>query len=216
MIVETEGWNLTNTPSRGEMELGEKQARCALVTGAVGSGKSTVAGRVVERARGKGLTVAGLWCPARVRAGAKVGIDAVDLSGGERRLLALRNSQVPDEGPSPASRGAWTGRYTFVPDALEWANRVLAAAVVSRPDLLVVDEIGPLELEKGEGLAPVIADLAGGEVPCALVVVRDRLLETLKTRLSLPGTSVFPVGVHTRESAPERILAWLLAGPRAC
>jgi nucleoside-triphosphatase THEP1 len=207
---------LTNASSRHEKEPASKQVRCALVTGAIGAGKSTVASRVVELARRQGLSVAGLWCPARVQAGAKAGIDAVALAGNERRPLALCNSPALEGVFFRRNPAARTGRYTFVPGAFAWANRVLAAAVACRPDLLVVDEIGPLELEQGEGLAPVIADLAAGRVPRALVIVRDRLVETLRTRLCLPGASTFPVDAHTRETAPEHILAWLLAGQEPC
>jgi len=191
-----------------------KGVRYALVTGAIGSGKTTVAGRVVERARACGLTVAGLWCPGRTLHGDKVGIDAVDLSRGMRRLLALQHGRTAEERISLATPGVATGRYRFDPQVMAWANDVLARAVKARPDLLVVDEIGPLELEQGEGFAPVIGRLAAGEVPCALLVVRERLLEGLRGCLPAASTSSFPVEEHTRDSAPGRILDWLHPGPR--
>jgi len=187
-----------------------KQARFALVTGDIGSGKTTVAGRVVERARQQGLSVAGLWCPARLVAGIKTGIEAVDLTRDERRLLAARNDLEGEKELLLTRPGPHTGRYTFDPEILAWANRVLAGAAAARPDLLMVDEIGPLELERGEGLAPVLLDLADGSVPRALLVVRERLLENLKARLDIAAsTAVFLVEQDTRETLPEKILTWL-------
>lgn len=215
MAAYTEGRILKRTSSRGIAPPPSSfRVRCALFTGPIGAGKSTAAARTAELARRQGLTVAGLWCPALLRDGVKVGIEAVDLAGGGRRLLAVRNSPAAEGRASPeAGRCARTGRYTFVPDSLAWAGRVLADAVAARPDLLVVDEIGPLELERGEGLAGVLEDLAGARVPCALVVVRDRLVREFQTRLPLADTSVFPVDDHTRGSAPERALGWLFRAP---
>jgi nucleoside-triphosphatase len=174
--------------------------RLALVTGDVGSGKTTVVGRVVALARARGYACAGLWAPAHVVGGKKVGIEVVDLAGGERRLLASVTAE---------KTGQRMGRYAFDPAVLAWANEVLAKAVAARPELLVVDEVGPLELERGGGLAPVLEPLAAGRVPHALVVVRAWLLDALRTRLSDVPAKAFTVNGATREQVPQRITDWL-------
>ncbi len=175
-------------------------SRLALVTGNVEVGKTTAVEWVVALARAQGYVCAGVWSPARVVGGQKVGIEAVDLSSGERRLLGR---------VATGGAGERVGRYTFDPSVLAWVNGVLAAAIVARPDLLVVDEIGPLELEWGSGLAPVLEPLAAGRVPRALVVVRTWLLDALRARLRRIPTAIFTVDVETRESAPERVVEWL-------
>jgi nucleoside-triphosphatase THEP1 len=124
----------------------------------------------------------------------------VDLSSGERRLLA-RMSLV--------TTGEQLGRYSFYPDAIAWANEVLAAAVAARPDLLIVDEIGPLELERGGGLAPVLELLATGRARRALVVVRSWLLDALRARLPGIPAATFAVAVETRGSVPQQVASWL-------
>jgi len=174
--------------------------RLALVTGDIKVGKTTVVGQVVALARRQGYVCAGLWAPAHVIDGRKAGIEAVDLSSGERRLLAR---VATDEA------GERVGRYTFDPAVTAWANRVLAEAVAAQPDLLVIDEIGPLELERGGGLAPALEPLAAGCVPRALVVVRTWLLDTLRARLPSIQIAAFAVDVETRESVPERVVSWL-------
>jgi nucleoside-triphosphatase len=178
--------------------------RLALVTGDVGSGKTTVVGRVAALARARGYACAGLWAPARVVDGKKVGIEVVDLAGGERRLLASVTVE---------KTGERVGRYAFDPAVLAWANEVLAKAVEARPDLLVVDEIGPLELERGGGLAPVLEPLAAGRAPRALVVVRAWLLDALQARLSGIPVATFTVDGATREQVPQRITDWLFGTP---
>lgn len=102
------------------------------------------------------------------------------------------------------------GRYTFDLAVIAWANKVLKQAVAAQPDLLVVDEIGPLELERGGGLAPVLEPLAAGRVPRALVVVRAWLLDALRARLPDIPAATFVVDMETRESVPERVVNWLV------
>jgi nucleoside-triphosphatase THEP1 len=194
-------------------EPGQPKARTALITGEIGSGKTTVAGRVAERARHQGLTNGGLWCPARMTDGSKTGILAADLSGGERRLLAVRVDAREEATGFSGKPGPATGQYAFDPATLTWANRVLSRAVAARPDLLVVDEIGPLELEQDQGLVPVLETLSAGIVPAAMVVVRRRLLENLRERLGASRTASFIADRESRETLPDRILAWLFPGP---
>lgn len=174
--------------------------RLVLVTGDIKVGKTTVVGQVVALARARGYVCAGLWAPAHVIDGRKAGIEAVDLSSGERRLLAR---VATDEA------GERVGRYTFDPAIIAWANGILAAAVATQPDLLVIDEIGPLELERGGGLAPALEPLVAGCVPRALVVVRTRLLDTLRARLPSIQIAAFTVDVETREPVPQQVVNWL-------
>ncbi|HSJ57047.1 MAG TPA: nucleoside-triphosphatase, partial [Anaerolineae bacterium] len=133
-----------------------------LLTGQVGAGKTTVAERVAGLARRKGLTCGGVLAPALKNAcGQKAGIWAVDLAGGERRLLARTDRDLG--GPA-------VGPYSFDAGAIEWVIETIDRAV-GESDLLFVDEIGKLELWRGEGLAPVLTLLEQGRVGRALVIV---------------------------------------------
>lgn len=180
-------------------------SRIGLLTGAVGVGKTTVAGRVVDLARQRGLICGGLLTPALVgRRGQKIGIWGVDVSSGERRLLA----RIGEDLGGPA-----IGPYSFSAAALAWAVSVLEAALPPPPpvslrrcDLLLVDEIGKLELWHGAGLAPILPRLAAGEAPRALVVVRDFLLDELQARLGAIEPIVFLVSEQNREELPVHIL----------
>ena len=182
----------------------ERLARLALISGAIGIGKTTVVGRIIELARARGRTCAGLWSPARVENGIKTGIETIDLHSGERRLLA----RVAAKGT-----GQRVGRWSFDPAVLAWANDVLARAIAARPDLLVVDEIGPLELQRGGGLAPVLLPLAAGDFPRTLLVVRVWMLDELRARLPGLETAVFAVTTETRNALPEQVLDWLFETP---
>jgi nucleoside-triphosphatase THEP1 len=84
-------------------------------------------------------------------------------------------------------------------------------------DLLLVDEIGKLELWQGVGLAPVVPRLAAGEAERALVVVRDSLLAELQAQMEPVETTVFRVSEDNRRELAPRILGELVesSSPRA-
>lgn len=178
----------------------------ALVSGEIGAGKTTVCQKVVEAARARGFTCGGLLTPALLEEGCKVGILGVNLTGDERRVLARKDRDLG---------GPRVGCYHFTADAFPWANAVIDSAIKARCDLLVVDEIGPLELIQGGGLAPALDLLSA--VSRALVVVRRSLVNTLRDRLervgraSLPAPTiqVFVITTSSRDSLPNEIVSWL-------
>ena len=171
-----------------------------LLTGPVGVGKTTVAERVVGLARRQGLLCGGLLAPAMIDAcGRKAGIWGVDVSGGERRILARTDRELG--GPA-------VGPYSFDEAALAWATGVVGSAI-GICELLVVDEIGKLELERGLGLAPILPRLASCQAPRSLVLVRDYLLAKLQGRLESVGQMVFEVSEQNRGELPPHILRHL-------
>lgn len=179
-------------------------ARLGLLAGQVGAGKTTAAERVAGLALRRGWTCGGLLAPAMHNAcGQKVGIWGVDVAGGERRLLARTDRDLG--GPA-------VGPYSFDGAALDWAVGVVESAL-GRCDLLIVDEIGKLELWQGIGLAPILPRLAAGEAPCALVIVRDSLLTELQTVLAAIEPLVFRLDEGNREELPCRIVDCLLGCP---
>lgn len=78
----------------------------------------------------------------------------------------------------------------------------------ARPGLLVVDELGPLELRRGAGLTEALALLAEGPTPAwphALVVVRTGLAEEAAALLG-------PAWGEVRELRPDEAGTELLTG----
>lgn len=153
----------------GGVETGQR-ARLLLITGEIGAGKTTFCWELADRLReraGSGLDVAGIVSPGVWDRERKIGIDAVTLRSGERRRLAI--------GRTEASAGPGTQSWVFQPETVIWANRVLAQAVSC--DVLIVDELGPLEWLRGEGFVAGIEAVSSGRYRYALVVVRAALLD---------------------------------------
>ncbi len=195
-------------------------ARIVLLTGPIGVGKTTAAGRVASLARQQGLACGGLLAPAMLDAeGIKIGIWGVDLLSGEHRPLALIHrppdgaGQAPgDPGTAPGERllgGMSVGPYSFDAGALAWGVRAVETAAATC-DLTIVDEIGKLELWQGTGLAPVLPWLAAGQGKSWLVLVRDFLLDELRARLSPLPHAVWDVSATQRDELPALIVAHIV------
>ncbi len=143
-----------------------------LVTGLTGSGKTTWCARLADEAAARGLRVAGLLSPAVFVAGGKAAIDVVDLVTGERHRLAdLRGG---------GAHLLTVGQWQFYPEVIAWANRALRD--LPDPDLLIIDELGPLEFGRHNGFLAALALLDARHHRAACVVVRHSLLSQARAR----------------------------------
>jgi nucleoside-triphosphatase THEP1 len=170
-----------------------------LLTGQRGSGKTTACWKALSELRGSGLKLAGFISPPLLDAnGKKSGIEMLDLTTGEHQTFA--RIVGPDEGPD-------VGIYRLEPGAIDWAQRVLSAAIVSDMDWLVLDEIGPLELHQGGGFAFALPPLADAvRIPNAIVIVRPELVDELSDRLGRTDIVRFEVTKDRRATAPGRLV----------
>jgi iron complex transport system ATP-binding protein len=143
-----------------------------LVTGLSGVGKTTWCGDLVELARARGLRTAGLWSPVVFENGRKIGIDMVDVHSNERRRLAnLRGREAA---------AVSTIQWAFDPEVIAWGNQALDN--LPENDLLVIDELGPLEFMREEGLLAGLRVLDAGAYRVAVVVIRPSLLPEAQAR----------------------------------
>ncbi len=158
------------------------QGQIWVITGWREQGKSTLVQKLAGFAQAQGWQVAGLTCPAVFSGGQKTAIDALDLATGACKRLAWRRELG-------SAAGVATSHWSFDSDVLEWGNTVLQAAVPC--DLLVVDELGPLEFERGQGWTAGLSAVDGRNYHVALVVIRPELVDVAKNRW--PDAQVVPV-----------------------
>jgi nucleoside-triphosphatase THEP1 len=151
----------------------------AILTGPFGSGKTTTCRQLADLARQRGLDCAGVVCPARFDGACKVGIDLLNLRTGECRPLAEADDQ-----PSELR----TTRYRFDADVMAWGATCLDTACPC--DVLIVDEIGPLELERGQGWVNALEVLRKGQFDLAVAVVRPSLVDALRAAVGDVATSL--------------------------
>lgn len=149
-----------------------------ILTGTRGSGKTTLCQRLAAEAHSLGWDVAGVISPAVYEGGEKIGTEAVDLRSREGRLIAQR---PPNSNGNSAARPTWVYDQT----ALVWVNQVLNGSVPC--DMLVLDELGPLELEAGQGWNAGLKALDSRNYQVGLVTIRRELLAAARSRWPFAG-----------------------------
>jgi nucleoside-triphosphatase THEP1 len=180
------------------MDLTVSGGRIVLLTGERGSGKTSACERLAVMARDSGFDCAGIVSPAVVEDGVKVGIDVADVRTGERRRLATVDERRD---------GLRLGPFRFDHDSLAWGARRVEMACPC--DVLLVDELGPLELEREAGWANALGVLRQGEYGLGVVVVRPSLL--LASRDRLGGRVAAVVTASSEDPATEvarELAAW--------
>jgi nucleoside-triphosphatase THEP1 len=160
------------------------QGTLTLITGEIESGKTRFCRQFSEALKELGWDTAGILSPAVFNKGVKTAIDGLDLRSGKRvRIAELNTADAPQMGPH-------TKRWRFSTDALEWCNEILKASVPC--DFLVIDELGPLEFERGQGLLAAFEAVDSRKFKACLVVVRPSLVE--KARRRWPEADVITIG----------------------
>jgi nucleoside-triphosphatase THEP1 len=182
----------------------------AVLTGEVHAGKTTVCRAVVHLARQRGHCVRGILMPAMFDdQGERLGVAAVDLASGEQRILARCCSAISATAAAVGCNGPEVGDYCFDAGALQWGQEVIVRAIAARYDLLIVDEIGRLELERDTGFKQALDMLAarshqppGGH---SLLVVRKPLLPMLRLRLPKLDLITFELTMDNRDTVASEI-----------
>jgi len=152
-----------------------------ILTGAVQSGKTRfLAGILAGLDRAK-TGASGFLSPAVYESGRLIGYDLAVL-GREKSAPYIRKVGEP----------AWerAGPFFFIPEALKDARQTVLESRAR--DLLVVDEVGPLELGGGGLWSPLETVLASPGRRC-LLVVRAVCLEALQGKLAGRPFKVFSV-----------------------
>jgi len=128
--------------------------------------------RFVNEARRRKIDVAGVLSPPVICRKRKIAIEVEDIRSGEKRTLAQQ--QAHNE-PGPQ-----IGQWFFYADALQWGNEILRRSVPC--DVLIIDEIGPLELIRHEGWQAGVEAIDSRQYCIGLVVIRPSLLQEAKKR----------------------------------
>jgi len=150
------------------------QPSILIISGARASGKTTFCTRIAKTLQSNGWDVAGVLSLPIIEHGEQVAKDAFDIRSGVRKILARINFQ------DTATNEAQTGRWIFDTKTLTWCNAVFHSSIPC--DFLVIDEIGPLEFNQGQGFLEALTALDSGKYLFGIAVIRPGLLETAMQR----------------------------------
>ena len=168
-----------------------------VLTGRSGAGKTTVMESIVAHLREESVPVVGLIQPARFLDGEKTGFDIRDLQTGRETLFAERVRRHD---------GVFGMSYRFEEKGARLAHEALSS--IPRDSVVVVDELGPLEL-RGKGHMGALQKAIAERPPLLLLlVVRRHLIPAFLSALSATDATV--IDVETAGSGVERRVLELL------
>ncbi|MBS3788199.1 NTPase [Candidatus Bipolaricaulota bacterium] len=144
------------------------------VTGKPGCGKTTLCKRIADRSRDK---TGGLITEEIKEAGKRIGFRLKDLSTGKTGLLSHVNK----------CSGPKVGKYSVCLDQLNSFAPKAINKGLRKKDLLIIDEIGPMELKSEEFVKTVEGSLKTN-IPCLFTVHRrssHQLVGKIKEKFQL-------------------------------
>jgi len=168
-----------------------RKPEVVLLCGPPRSGKTTAAARLVEEVRRAGGIVGGFLARGLWDDEMRSGFDLEILDRDERVPLCrtVGRSMGPAKVDLSRPDGQRVGHFRFDPAGMAAGERALRRAMATPPTLVVVDEIGFLELEGG-GWHPLLVQMLPAAAPL-LLVVRDELETPIRQRYGLVGCRRF-------------------------
>lgn len=161
------------------------------ITGKPGVGKSTIITKVIDKLD---TSIGGIQCSEMRKDGKRVGFSIKDIATGETGIL----SHIGCTGPN-------VGRYHVNMQDLDGIGAVAVRGAVGC-DLVVVDEIGPMEL-KSTRFISAVEEVLGSDIPM-LVVVHHSSRHPLAQRIH-KEFEVIQVNEQNRDDLPEIIAGYL-------
>lgn len=171
------------------------------LTGVPGVGKSTVVRKVAERIQQEDVRVGGMTSGDLRSASGRIGFEIRNLMTGEIGVLAHINQPV---GPN-------IGKYRVKTEDLDKIGSEAILSAVNDADLIVMDEVGPMELTSRRFKDAVQAALVCGK-PLLGTVHRNAQDPLVRTIKSGPGIEVIEVTRENRDSLPDVLVERFRAG----
>ncbi len=176
-----------------------------LVTGPPGVGKSTVLSKVVLRLKSAGVIVGGCVTMEKKAKGVRVGFEVMNLTDGSRGELATITARL----------GPKVGRYRVNLSDLASVGAAGLSKAAASSEMIVIDEVGPMELVSPEFRRAVRACIDSRKP--MLAVVHERLEDDLLTELREKAESTVTLSVENRDATADLLALSLLAavgGPK--
>ncbi len=174
-------------------------AKNVLVTGRPGIGKTTAVMRAAEELRRAGMRVGGFVSREERKEGVRTGFVIVDLETSEEAYLA----RVGDGTPR-------IGKYVVLVSELERVGVAAIKRALRTAQVIVIDEIGPMELLSHSFKQAVLEALNSPKPVVATIHVRAREDPFGRSVLSRKDIALLEVNASNRDRIPREIVRLVL------
>lgn len=170
-----------------------------LITGHPGVGKTTAVLKAAEELRKQGVHVGGFISREIRESGVRTGFVVVDLSTGEEAYLARVGRGLPK-----------IGKYVVLVNELERVGVKAVLKALENSDVVVIDEIGPMELYSQLFREAVVKALNSSKPVIATIHFRAREDSFGRTVLSREDVAIILLTPHNRDKVPHLIFEHVL------
>ncbi len=167
-----------------------------MITGEVHEGKTTFVEKIISLLRAKNIYVTGFLSKGHFYQGKRQAFSLYNISTERSVPLAKANEM---EGWLKF-RSFW-----FNPRALTLGNQILSFACKDSSDIIVIDEVGPMELD-GQGWHTSLLKLSTLTSQVQIWVVRNSIIEEVIQKYEL----INPVIINIGTNSPEAVLSLIL------
>ena len=177
------------------MKPSDQHHQILIISGPVHGGKTTFVNGLAAVLKDHGTDLDGFICKGRFTGGERSAFTLVDLDDGSEIAFATI-IKMP----------GWERfrRFYINPEALVKGEQIIRRAIRKGVKVLVVDEVGPLELEGG-GWSGILEVLAGERSLMQIWVARQQIVESLKQKWNIPEENVFRLERGGEEKLTEAI-----------
>ncbi len=160
-----------------------------VITGEREEGKTSILKQITKELCLEGFTIRGILSEGLHKEGRRIGFSVMNIKNKQRYPLC---SVYNEKGFLKY------GKFYFNPDTFEAGNNILSSAPVDQPDIIVIDEVGPLEMNN-KGWAPAINKLCADTSIPQIWTVRKKLAKKVFRRWNVKKTWIFDISEKNKE-----------------
>jgi nucleoside-triphosphatase THEP1 len=154
-----------------------------IITGEIHQGKTTFAQKIVADLHEQKIRIAGFFSIGLDENGMRTGFNLIDIESSKQIELC---SDKKNE------KRLKLGRYFFNPDAISFGNKILESNNIVDKQLIVIDEVGHLELN-GQGWSNAIENIIRSNTVPQLWIVRKSLVQKSTRRWNISNAYIFDI-----------------------
>ena len=166
-----------------------------IITGDIHQGKTTFTQRIITDLLEQKIRIAGFLSIGINENGIRTGFNLTDIESSKQIELC---SEKKDE------KRLKLGKYYFNPDAISFGNKILESNNVADKQLIVIDEVGHLELN-GQGWSKAIEKITTSFSIPQLWIVRKTLLQKISSRWYIGNVYIFDIAESSIQEVENKL-----------